>query len=659
MRNLIYFLLFLPLIGRGQLIVSSSFNNAITQNTTYSPFQLVEGSMSYSVARDNTRYKTASYAVRFELRDDDPQVPFGNNRAEITIINNTNSQNTSVRWYRGWFYFPSAQWANDSKEEVVTQWHDRSSGCSASPTLALEIQNGRYRIRTRYSTQNYCTVSSSRVERTPVDLGPVDWDQWVDFTFEYFPATDNTGFIRVYKNGEQVYQLLNAPTQYIGALQMPYWKIGIYKWFWAQTNDGGSTSSLRVMYMDDVEVYGSSTTYNDIYPNNSNVPPACSAGSNQNLSGGVTSTALSGSASDPEDGVLTYLWTRESGPNTPTITSPTSLSTGVTGLIAGTYVFKLTVTDDGGLTASSTVGVTIIPANEPPVADAGPAQSLPAGTTTANLDGEATDAEDFDCCTIHGWTQISGPTTATFSPNAGDWNPTVGNLTSGSYVFQLSITDSQGATATSTVSITIAQPNTPPTVSAGSPQNLAEGATTATLTGTATDNGSVSSVVWTLESGPNTPTIASASSLSTGVTGLVPGVYVFRLTATDNLGLTASSTVTITANAVATNEEPTVSVTGNTTTLLYTNSTQLFSTGTDTDGTITGYQWAQLEGPTVTFTSNTAQNPGVSGMIIGQYVFRVIVTDDDGATGYKDLSITILPNLNKRMIRGGRIIFIN
>lgn len=96
-----------------------------------------------------------------------------------------------------------------------------------------------------------------------------------------------------------------------------------------------------------------------------NQPPVSNAGSNQSINLPTSSVTLNGSASyDPDGRPLDptgYLWTRVSGPNTPTITSSTSVSTTVTGLILGTYVFNLRVRDDSAATANSTVTITVNP----------------------------------------------------------------------------------------------------------------------------------------------------------------------------------------------------------------------------------------------------------------------------------------------------------
>lgn len=90
--------------------------------------------------------------------------------------------------------------------------------------------------------------------------------------------------------------------------------------------------------------------------------------------------------------------------------------------------------------------------------------------------------------------------------------------------------------------------NTPPVVKAGAAQTITLPASTATLTGLATDTlGTITSHVWTFVSGPTTPVIASPSSYTTSVAGLTAsGVYIFALSATDSRSLTVSATTQVT-----------------------------------------------------------------------------------------------------------------
>ena len=75
---------------------------------------------------------------------------------------------------------------------------------------------------------------------------------------------------------------------------------------------------------------------------------------------------------------------------------------------------------------------------------------------------------------------------------------------------------------------------------------------------------------------------------------------------------------------------------------LPTNTVILTGTGTDSDGTIVAYLWSQVSGP----SSTIIVNPGsastvVNGFVQGNYVFQLMVTDDDGATGVDTVSVSV------------------
>ncbi|TAN17243.1 MAG: hypothetical protein EPN37_07255 [Chitinophagaceae bacterium] len=88
-------------------------------------------------------------------------------------------------------------------------------------------------------------------------------------------------------------------------------------------------------------------------------PPTVSAGTNQVLAAGTTSTTLTGTASTHNGTIKSYQWIQTSG-STVTIVSPTAATTSITGLAnGGSYTFKLTVTDDSLQTASASVNVQV------------------------------------------------------------------------------------------------------------------------------------------------------------------------------------------------------------------------------------------------------------------------------------------------------------
>jgi hypothetical protein len=61
------------------------------------------------------------------------------------------------------------------------------------------------------------------------------------------------------------------------------------------------------------------------------------------------------------DGTTTFSWSRISGPNTPTINDATAAMTYITGFTTGTYVYRITVTDNGGHSTTDDVTYTVYP----------------------------------------------------------------------------------------------------------------------------------------------------------------------------------------------------------------------------------------------------------------------------------------------------------
>jgi hypothetical protein len=88
--------------------------------------------------------------------------------------------------------------------------------------------------------------------------------------------------------------------------------------------------------------------------------------------------------------------------------------------------------------------------------------------------------------------------------------------------------------------------NALPVVNAGSSQSITT-QDSLLLFGTATQaNGTITSVLWKQVSGPNVAVIITSMSLATSINKFIAGVYIFQLTATNNLGKSVSSIVQIT-----------------------------------------------------------------------------------------------------------------
>lgn len=349
----------------------------------------VEGCCSYSVTKSDSVKHSGSYAGRYELRSTDPVT--NSKRAEQTFYNNVTNPNVDVRWYDFWLFIPNdPAWLTDVKEEVIWQYHDKGPTCSASPVLSLEIINNTYRIRTRYSTADYCNTGN-RVERTPVYLsGNIQGDKgkWVRWTVYANFTADNNGFAYVYKNGTEVFKIVNSPMSYVGS-QYPYMKGGIYKWVWTGS---GSTSNRRIIYWDDLRIYGKNTTYNDIFGTPVNIKPVVNAGPDKNLTYGTSSTVPNGSATDADGTIASLNWSQTSGPNTVTFSNTAVTSPTVGNLITGTYTLRFRATDNAGDSAIDYMTITVAAAapDLPPTVDATSTQNFLQWLCQSNY--------TFSCC---------------------------------------------------------------------------------------------------------------------------------------------------------------------------------------------------------------------------------------------------------------------
>lgn len=207
--------------------------------------------------------------------------------------------------------------------------------------------------------------------------------------------------------------------------------MGVYQFELTVTDDKGLTGkdTMQVI-VDDPAV---------------NQAPVCIAGSDQIIILPVDSILLNGSLSmDPDGSIVSWLWRKISGPVTFSIATPASALTWIKGLTSGVYRFELKVTDNGGAFSLDTVQVTVInlPSNLPPVSQAGIDQSIYLPVNSALLNGSGSHDPDNNI-TGYIWAKVSGPASYNMStPNAVQ--TTVTNLTQGTYLFELKVTDAFG-----------------------------------------------------------------------------------------------------------------------------------------------------------------------------------------------------------------------
>lgn len=200
-----------------------------------------------------------------------------------------------------------------------------------------------------------------------------------------------------------------------------------------------------------------------------------------------------------------------------------------------------------------------------------------------------------------------------------------------------------------------APPNQPPTANAGASQSLSNSATSTVLSGSASDvDGTIQTRTWTQISGPNTAVFSSTSINTPTVSNLIPGLYKFRFTVTDNQLATAFAEVDIKVNKLP--DITFLSPTSYTTTSGISFSCSLI----DPDGTVTAFLWETVAGPTsLNFASPNAITTNVGNIVEGQYRIRLTATDNNGESSEIELEITFSPPKSILIRRNTRIKVIN
>lgn len=216
-------------------------------NISFTQWASIQKYSTYSVQKVNTYARTGSNSLRFELRKTDGDI--GNSkRAEASRYTKSEPSIKVERWYGESIYLP-ASYVTDPAPELVTQWHTDAG----SPPLALWTHNGQWRV-TMFGNQQ--TV-----------IGTYEKDRWVDWVYHVKWSAGSDGLVEIWKDGVKVFTK-NGPNIYSNSIGGAYLRVGIYKWVWKSGSKPASTTTNRIMYIDDVRIGGELATYNDVAPGN-------------------------------------------------------------------------------------------------------------------------------------------------------------------------------------------------------------------------------------------------------------------------------------------------------------------------------------------------------------------------------------------------------
>jgi hypothetical protein len=382
-----------------------------------------------------------------------------------------------------------------------------------------------------------------------------------------------------------------------------------------------------------------------------NIAPVADAGADRSLRV-AESAVLDGSRSSDTNGDrLTYVWSIETRPNgsaAALVDAGQPVARFVPD-VAGDYIVNLVVNDGAVDSAPDRVTLTVVGAgdNRAPVANAGPDQNVPTGTTVT-LDGSASADPDGDLIT-YAWALEGGPagSAATIADPTSP-RPSFVADKGGVYTVALVVSDGVLASVADRVVVTASAANSAPVAHAGPDQSVLVGATVELDGSGSTDaDGDLLSYSWSITSRP-AGSQAQLAYESTDDDDPAPtfvadvaGVYVISLVVGDGKAFSTPSSVTVTA--ASGNVAPVANAGDDVSTVVGTAVTLDGALSSDANGDVLAYAWAIVSRPagsTAALVAPASASPGLTPDVAGIYVVELVVNDGQLASAPDRVVVT-------------------
>ncbi len=329
-------------------------------------------------------------------------------------------------------------------------------------------------------------------------------------------------------------------------------------------------------------------------------------------------------ATDPGDDELTYSW--NFGEGTPEVTGADVAHTFTQN---GTYDATVTVTDDDG--ASTVSNLTITVNNVAPTLDT---ESTATGEEGSAVTFEATFNDPGNDDLSVTWDFGDGSDTLTTNyPAASEVSSETQTHTyadNDTYIATVTITDSDGATTSREIEVTIA--NTAPVIDSLTGDTEINEGDTATFNAIARDAGN-DELTYTWDFGDGSPLETTADELPVTHQYADNGSYIVTLTVDDGEGGSTSSELAITVNNIA----PTIAEINGATEVNEGEVVNYNASATDPGDDELTYTWSFDGGTTQVDLADVNHVFAQDGI----YDATVTVTDDDGASTTRTLNVTV------------------
>uniref|UniRef100_A0A2K6GKH0 KIAA0319 like n=1 Tax=Propithecus coquereli TaxID=379532 RepID=A0A2K6GKH0_PROCO len=320
-------------------------------------------------------------------------------------------------------------------------------------------------------------------------------------------------------------------------------------------------------------------------------------------------------------------------------------------LTPGLYEFKVIV-EGHNAHGEGYVNVTVKPEprkNRPPVAIASPQfQEISLPTTSTVIDGSQ--STDDDKIVQYHWEELKGPLREEkISEDTAILK--LSKLVPGNYTFSLTVVDSDGATNSTTASLTVNKAvDYPPVANAGPNQVITLPQNSITLFGNqSTDDHGITSYEWSLSpnskgkvvemQGVRTPTLQ--------LSAMQEGDYTYELTVTDTIGQQATAQVTVIVQP-ENNKPPQADAGPDKELILPVDSTTLDGSKSSDDQKIISYLWEKTQGPDGVQLENANSSVAtVTGLQVGTYVFTLTVKDERNLQSQSSVNVIVKEEMNK------------
>ncbi|XP_034747396.1 dyslexia-associated protein KIAA0319-like protein [Etheostoma cragini] len=320
-------------------------------------------------------------------------------------------------------------------------------------------------------------------------------------------------------------------------------------------------------------------------------------------------------------------------------------------LTVGLYEFEVTV-DGEGAHGEGYVNVTVKPeprVNKYPVAVVSPKfQEISLPTSSTVIDGSQ--STDDDKVVAWHWEEVKGPLREE-KVSANTPVLTLTNLVPGNYTFNLTVTDSDGATNSTQATLTVNKAKDyRPVANAGPNQVIQLPRNSITLYGNqSTDDHDSLSYEWSLstESKDKVVEMQGVRTPILQLSAMQEGDYTFQLTVTDSAGQQETAHVTVIVQPE--NNKPPVADAGPEKELtLPVDRTTLDGSKSSDDQKIATYHWKQTRGPDgVKIENADGAVATVTGLEVGTYEFTLTVTDDRNLQDSKTVTVIVREELDQ------------